>query len=84
MVDLIKVTSKGQITLPVEIRKLFGINDDSYLMIEQVGDFILLKKAEIRMKEIQKILNTEAKRKKITRKMLLKALEKTKTRMWAE
>ena len=82
MVELIKVTSKGQITLPIEIRKLFGIRDDSYLMVEKVGDFILLKKAEVRMKEIQKIFSAEAKRKKITRKMLLKELNKTRTRMW--
>lgn len=84
MVDMIKVTSKGQITLPVGIRNSAGITDDSYLLVEQVGDYILLKKAELRMKEIQEIMKNEARRKKITKKALLKALLRTRKGMRTE
>ena len=77
-----KVTSKGQVTLPVDIRNALDIEDDSYLVVEQVGDYVLMKKAEIRLKEIQTILKNDAKRKKITKKQLLKALEKSKSRTW--
>ena len=82
MTDVVKVTSKGQITLPVDIRKAIGITEDSYLVVEQVGDYVLMKKAEIRMKEIQTLLKSEAKRKKITKKELLETLEKSKKRAW--
>ena len=82
MTDVVKVTSKGQITLPINIRKAIGITDDSYLVVEQVGEYVLMKKAEIRMKEIQSLLKNEAKRKNITRKELLKSLEKSEERAW--
>jgi antitoxin PrlF len=83
MTDLIKVTSKGQITLPIEIRDAIGIQDDSYLMVERVGDYILLKKAEVRMKEIQRILHNEARRKNITKKDLLRALGRNRRKVGA-
>ena len=83
MTEVIKVTSKGQITLPVEIRNAIGITDESYLVVEKIGEYVLMKKAEIRMKEIQSILKNEAKRKKISRKELLAALKKTQKRMWS-
>ena len=83
MTDVVKVTSKGQITLPVNIRKAIGITDDSYLVVEQVGEYVLMKKAEIRMKEIQNLLKNESKRKNITKKELLKLLEKSEKRVWS-
>ncbi|MBA3046615.1 MAG: AbrB/MazE/SpoVT family DNA-binding domain-containing protein [Euryarchaeota archaeon] len=82
MTDVVKVTSKGQITLPIDIRTALDISDSSYLVVEQVGDYVLMKKAEIRLKEIQSILKNDAKRKKITKKQLLKALEKSEKGTW--
>ena len=84
MTEVVKVTSKGQITLPIEIRKAIGLDKDSYLLVEQVGNYVLMKKAEVRMKEIQKIFSKEAKRKGITKKQLLKALRKVQSETWAE
>jgi AbrB family looped-hinge helix DNA binding protein len=82
MTEVVKVTSKGQITLPIAIRNAIGITDDSYLVMEQIGEYVLIKKAELRMKEIQNILSNEAKRKKITRKELLTELKNTQKRVW--
>jgi len=82
MTDVVKVTSKGQITLPIDIRNALDIENDSYLVVEQVGDYVLMKKAEIRLKEIQSILKNDAKRKKITKKQLLAALKKSEKRTW--
>ncbi len=84
MTEVVKVTSKGQITLPIEIRKAIGLDKDSYLLVEQVGNYVLMKKAEVRMKEIQKIFSKEAKRKGITKKQLLKALRKVQSEKWTE
>ena len=51
MTDVIKVTSKGQVTLPVGIRKAIGIDENTYLLVDNIGDYVLMKKAEVRMKE---------------------------------
>ncbi|MEX2273269.1 MAG: AbrB/MazE/SpoVT family DNA-binding domain-containing protein [Vicinamibacterales bacterium] len=40
----IKVTSKGQITIPVEIRLAFGIDAQSYLEVSEDGKEIRLRK----------------------------------------
>lgn len=39
----IKMTSKGQITLPKEIRDSMGIETGSYLRVQSSGDSIILK-----------------------------------------
>jgi AbrB family looped-hinge helix DNA binding protein len=40
----IKVTSKGQITIPLQIRAALGIDEHSYLEVTEHGDEIRLRK----------------------------------------
>jgi AbrB family looped-hinge helix DNA binding protein len=40
----VKVTSKGQITIPVEIRTALGIDEGSYLEVFEDGEEIRLRK----------------------------------------
>ncbi|MGH9379742.1 MAG: AbrB/MazE/SpoVT family DNA-binding domain-containing protein [Thermoanaerobaculia bacterium] len=41
---VVKVTSKGQVTIPVELRSALGIGDDSYLeVIEADGELRMRK-----------------------------------------
>jgi AbrB family looped-hinge helix DNA binding protein len=44
---LVKVSSKGLITLPKKIRSEFGINDGDYLSISSDKDKIIFRKAKI-------------------------------------
>lgn len=37
------VTSKGQVTIPIEIRQRFGINEDTEVEFEVVGDAVQLR-----------------------------------------
>ncbi len=46
ILDLGKITSKGQITIPAEIRKTLGISKGDRIIFEQKGDDIIIKKAE--------------------------------------
>jgi AbrB family looped-hinge helix DNA binding protein len=39
----VKVTSKGQVTIPVEIRRALGIEADSDVEFELVGDQAILR-----------------------------------------
>ena len=41
---VIKVTSKGQLTIPVKYRRHLGIDKESYLLVDEIGDFLILKK----------------------------------------
>ena len=46
ILDLGKITSKGQITIPAEIRKTLGISRGDRILFGQKGDDIIIKKAE--------------------------------------
>ena len=40
----VKVTTKGQVTIPVEIRTSLGIDENSYLEVSEIGDEIRMRK----------------------------------------
>jgi bifunctional DNA-binding transcriptional regulator/antitoxin component of YhaV-PrlF toxin-antitoxin module len=72
---VVKVTSKGQFTLPMQYRKSLGINKDSYILIDEVGNFLVLEKLQ-KLDQITKILSSKAKEKKITKEEVIKTLKK--------
>ncbi len=78
MVEVVKVTTKGQLTLPARIRKDLDISDNTYLLAEEVGDFIVLRRAETRFLELSARFQKEAKRRGITRETLLRALKQAR------
>ena len=41
---VVKVTSKGQVTIPVEVRVAMGIDEDTYLEVLEIDNEIRLKK----------------------------------------
>jgi AbrB family looped-hinge helix DNA binding protein len=41
---VVKVTSKGQVTIPIEARRRLGIADDTYLDVSIEGDSLRLRK----------------------------------------
>ncbi|MEW6665172.1 MAG: AbrB/MazE/SpoVT family DNA-binding domain-containing protein [Thermodesulfobacteriota bacterium] len=41
---IVKVTEKGQVTLPMELRKKLGITKDNYLEVEAEGECLRLRK----------------------------------------
>ncbi|MCU0799855.1 MAG: AbrB/MazE/SpoVT family DNA-binding domain-containing protein [Candidatus Thermoplasmatota archaeon] len=83
MSEVVKVTSKGQITLPIDLRRSLDIEKDGYLVVDTVGDYIIMKKAEIRLKDINKLFSDTAKRKKVTREDIEKAILKARKETWA-
>ena len=47
MGDITKVSSKGQVVIPREIREQLGLKEGDSLQIEKVGDLVVLKKIEL-------------------------------------
>ena len=61
--ELAKVTSKGQVTIPVEIRKKLGIkNGDKILFIEEAGKIYMINSSMDALHEAQKAFAGEADR----------------------
>ncbi len=47
MSEVTKVTSKGQVVIPQEIRKDLGIEKGSQLVVSRLGDIVLMKKIAV-------------------------------------
>ena len=61
--ELAKVTSKGQVTIPIEIRKKLGIkNGDKILFVEEAGKIYMLNSSMDALREAQKAFAGEAER----------------------
>ena len=62
--ELAKVTSKGQITIPIDIRRKLGIKEgDKLLFVEDEGKIILMKNSSLTaLKEAQEAFGGEAER----------------------
>ena len=84
MTQVIKATSKGQITLPNKIRERLGIDRDTYIAVDVIGDYVLMKKVEVKLKEISSLLQKEAKRKKISKKDIEKAILESRNEIWSD
>jgi AbrB family looped-hinge helix DNA binding protein len=63
MLDVSRVTSKGQVTIPVEMRRKLGIKDgDKVVFMEEGNRIVIANAAMVALKEIQEAFSGEAER----------------------
>ncbi|MCL2341973.1 MAG: AbrB/MazE/SpoVT family DNA-binding domain-containing protein [Firmicutes bacterium] len=61
--ELAKITSKGQITLPISIRKQLNLKDGSKVaFIEKDGMYILINPVSLAISEVREAFEGEAER----------------------
>jgi antitoxin PrlF len=61
--ELAKITSKGQITIPVDIRRKLGVKEgDKVLFVEEAGKIYILNSSMEAFKEAQAAFSGEAER----------------------
>lgn len=48
MVEVAKISSKGQVVIPSHIRQELGLEEGSQLAISKVDNFVVLKKVDIK------------------------------------
>ena len=61
--ELAKITLRGQITIPVEIRKKLGVKDgDKVVFIEENGRIIVENSVRLALKDVQSAFLGEAER----------------------
>lgn len=82
MVEIIKVTSKGQITLPSRIRKSLKIKKDSYIVVDTIGDFIVMKRIGGALEEISRIFQETALKNGITKNDINAAIQESREKIW--
>ena len=61
--ELAKITSKGQITLPIAIRRALSLSDGGKVaFVEQNGQYVLMNPAKIAFEKMQNAFSGEAER----------------------
>jgi AbrB family looped-hinge helix DNA binding protein len=61
--ELAKITLRGQITIPVEIRKKLGVKDgDKVVFIEENGRIVMENSVRVALKDVQNAFLGEAER----------------------
>jgi len=83
--EVVKVTSKGQFTLPVGMRRDLSLGKDSYLYVTKLGRLIVMKKVdELSLDDISAILESLAKKSGVTRSLLMKEVEGAREKLREE
>jgi len=76
---LTKVTRKGQITIPEEIREAYGISEGDYMLVGGTKGLVMLKKLTLpSWKELFEYGERFAERGRITRQQILRAVRETR------
>jgi len=59
--ELAKISSKGQITIPIEIRKKLGVKEgDKVLFVEENGNILIMNSTMLAIKKAQQAFDGEA------------------------
>ena len=76
---LTKVTRKGQITIPEEIREAYGISEGDFMLVGGAKGLVMLKKLTLpTWKELFEYGERFAKTGSITREQILRAVRETR------
>ncbi len=83
--EVSRISSKGQVTIPKPIRELLKLNEgDRVAFIEEDGKVVITKASLLALRDLQDTLSKEAEEKGITEEDLLDELEKVREEMWNE
>ncbi|MDR1019244.1 MAG: AbrB/MazE/SpoVT family DNA-binding domain-containing protein [Synergistaceae bacterium] len=59
--ELAKVTTSGQITIPIQIRRKLGIKEgDKVMFLDEGGKVVLLNSSQIALEKLQSVMAEEA------------------------
>jgi AbrB family looped-hinge helix DNA binding protein len=81
--EIVKITSKGQLTIPLSIRTEAGLEKGSYLYMKSLGGVVIMKKVgDLTLDEVSTILGELAKEKGVTRQLLAKEIKRIRGELW--
>ena len=84
MLDIAKLSVKGQVTIPVEIRKKLSLkNGDKVVFIEKRGDIVLMNSNRLAFEEFQREMAGEAERAGINSEQdIVDLVKELRRKMW--
>jgi len=84
--ELAKITTRGQITIPVEIRKKLGVRDgDKVVFVEENGRIIMENAGLLALREAQEAFKGEAERIGIDNEQdVVNLVKDVRREMWEE
>ena len=84
--ELARISSKGQITIPKEVRKKLNLKEgDKVLFVEEDGKVVIANASYIAFKEIQQAMQGEAERQGLTSEEdVNKLIKEVRKEMWEE
>jgi AbrB family looped-hinge helix DNA binding protein len=75
-----KVTKAGQISIPKEIRDRLALTDEEYVVIEQLGSLLVIKKLESNLQDVEAYFELLAREKRITPQKVVDAVRDVRRR----
>ncbi len=84
--EMAKVTVRGQITIPIEIRKRLNIKDgDKVVFLEENGKIVMENSAMVALREVQDAFKGEAERLGLkTEQDVVNLVKEVRKEMWEE
>lgn len=83
--EIVKVTSKGQLTVPASIRKEIGLKRGSYIYMKPLGKLVVMRRVDdFSLDEISGILQEVARERGLTKALLARDVERVRTELWKE
>ena len=83
--EVSRISSKGQVTIPKTIRELLNLNEgDRVAFLEENGKIMITKASLIALNELQVALSKEVKEKSISEEELLNELKIVREELWNE
>ena len=86
MLDVSRVTSKGQVTIPFEMRRKLGVKDgDKVVFIEEGNRIVIANAAMVALKEVQDAFAGEAERLGLGNEQdIVDMVKEVRREMWEE
>lgn len=78
-----KLTSAGQLTIPKEIRRRLGLQASSLVILDEVGDVVLLRRFETDEATLAVIRN-KIKKTGLTKRRVNEIVERERAKLWKE
>ncbi|MDV3104065.1 AbrB/MazE/SpoVT family DNA-binding domain-containing protein [Thermococcus waiotapuensis] len=78
MMEVVRVSSKGQVVIPKRVREKMGIKEGEYLLLVQEGDIIVMKKLDVNLEAVFREGETLAKKQGITVEDVKRAIKEVR------
>lgn len=83
--DVSRISSKGQVTVPKSIRQLLDLGEgDRLAFVQENGKVVITKASLIAFRKLTDTISEEAEKNGVTEEELLQDLERVREEMWNE